>query len=97
MHNLKMLSKAEEKIEKDISNILLNIRLPEIDKKSLSNNKKLKKLVEEGNKLSNQNNFINSLKLLNNRSKSDEMIKKINNKIMANKVCSNIPSTPPKA
>lgn len=90
MHNLKMLSKTEEKIEKDISNILLNIRLPEIDKKSLSNNKKLKKLVEEGNKLSNQNNFINSLKLLNNRSKSDEMIKKINNKIMANKVCSNI-------
>lgn len=85
-----MLSKTEEKIEKDISNILLNIRLPEIDKKSLSNNKKLKKLVEEGNKLSNQNNFINSLKLLNNRSKSDEMIKKINNKIMANKVCSNI-------
>ena len=57
MHNLKMLSKTEEKIEKDISNILLNIRLPEIDKKSLSNNKKLKKLVEEGNKLSNQNNL----------------------------------------
>ena len=43
MHNLKTLSKTDEIIEKDISNIFLNIRMPIFDKKSLSNNKKLKK------------------------------------------------------
>jgi WD40 repeat protein len=90
IYNLKLLSKTDENIDKDISNILLNIRMPTIDKKSVMNEKKLKKIIEEGNKLSSPNNFVNSIKLLNNRSKSSEIINKLNEKIFANKVCSNI-------
>lgn len=90
MHNLKTLSKTDEILEKDISKILLNIRMPPIDKKSLSNNKKLKKIIEEGNRLSTPDNFVHSLKLLNNKYKSNQMVNKLNNKIFANKVCSNI-------
>ena len=90
MHNLKTLSKTDEILEKDISKILLNIRMPLIDKKSLSNNKKLKKIIEEGNRLSTPDNFVHSLKLLNNKYKSNQMVNKLNNKIFANKVCSNI-------
>ena len=90
MHNLKILSKTDEIIEKDISKILLNIRMPVMDKKSLSNNKKLKKLIEDGNRLSTPDNFIHSLKLLNNKNKSSQMVNELNNKIFANKVCSNI-------
>ena len=90
LHNLKILSKADDLIEKDISNIFLNIRLPLIDKQSLGNNKKLKKIIEDGNKLSTPDNFINSIKLLNNRNKSCTLINKLNEKIFANKICSNI-------
>jgi len=52
--------------------------------------KKLKKIIDDGNKLSTPNNFVNSLKLLNNRNKSCVLINKLNDKILANKVCSNI-------
>ena len=64
--------------------------MPVIDKKSIMNDKKLKKIIEEGNKLSSPNNFVNSIKLLNNRSKSSEIVRKLNEKILANKICSNI-------
>ena len=90
IHNLKILSKTDDLIEKDISNIFLNIRLPIIDVKSLGDAKKLKKIIDDGNKLSTPNNFVNSLKLLNNRNKSCVLINKLNDKILANKVCSNI-------
>ena len=90
MHNLKTLSKTDEVLEKDISKIFLNIRMPTMDKKSLSNNKKFKKIIEEGNRLSTPDNFVHSIKLLNNKYKSSQMVNKLNNKILANKVCSNI-------
>jgi WD40 repeat protein len=90
IHNLKILSKTDDLIEKDISNIFLNIRLPIIDVKSIGDAKKLKKIIDDGNKLSTPNNFVNSLKLLNNRNKSCVLINKLNDKILANKVCSNI-------
>ena len=90
IHNLKILSKTDDLIEKDISNIFLNIRLPIIDVKSIGDAKKLKKIIDDGNKLSTPNNFINSLKLLNNRNKSCVLINKLNDKILANKICSNV-------
>ena len=90
MHNLKTLSKTDEVIEKDISNIFLNIRMPIFDKKSLSNNKKLKKMIDDGNRLSTPENFVQGLKILNDESKSSKYINKLNDKIFANKVCSNI-------
>ena len=90
IHNLKILSKTDDLIEKDISNIFLNIRLPIIDIKSIGDAKKLKKIIDDGNKLSTPNNFVNSLKLLNNRNKSCVLINKLNDKIFANKICSNV-------
>ena len=90
IHNLKILSKTDDLIEKDISNIFLNIRLPIIDIKSIGDAKKLKKIIDDGNKLSTPNNFVNSLKLLNNRNKSCVLINKLNDKILANKICSNV-------
>ena len=90
IHNLKILSKTDDLIEKDISNIFLNIRLPIIDVKSIGDAKKLKKIIDDGNKLSTPNNFVNSLKLLNNRNKSCVLINKLNDKIFANKICSNV-------
>lgn len=90
IHNIKQLSKTDENLDKDISNIFLNIRMPLIDKKSIMNEKKLKKIIEEGNKLSSPYNFVNSLKLLNNRSKSCELINKLNEKIFVNNVLTNI-------
>ena len=90
IHNLKILSKTDDLIEKDISNIFLNIRLPIIDVKSIGDAKKLKKIIDDGNKLSTPNNFVNSLKLLNNRNKSCVLINKLNDKILANKICSNV-------
>ena len=90
IHNLKILSKTDDLIEKDISNIFLNIRLPLIDIKSIGDAKKLKKIIDDGNKLSTPNNFVNSLKLLNNRNKSCVLINKLNDKILVNKICSNV-------
>ena len=90
IHNLKRLSKTDDAIDKDISNIFLNIRLPLIDNQIIGNNKKLKKVVEDGNKLSTSDNFINSIKLLNNRNKSCVLVNKLNEKILANKIISNI-------
>ena len=90
IHNLKILSKTDDDLDKDISNIFLNIRLPLIDIKTIGNEKKLKKLIEEGNKLSTPNNFINSIKILNNRNKSCTLVNKLNDKISANKIISNI-------
>ena len=90
IHNLKILSKTDDALDKDISNIFLNIRLPLIDIKTIGNEKKLKKLIDEGNKLSTPNNFINSIKILNNRNKSCTLVNKLNDKISANKIISNI-------
>ena len=90
IHNLKILSKTDDSLDKDISDIFLNIRLPVIDIKTIGNEKKLKKLIDEGNKLSTPNNFVNSIKLLNNRNKSCTLVNKLNEKIFANKIISNI-------
>ena len=90
LHNLKTLSKTDDLIEKDIQNIFLNIRLPLMEKQTIGNNKKLKKIIEDGNKLSTPDNFINSLKILNNRNKSCTLINKLNDKILADKIISNV-------
>ena len=90
IHNLKILSKTDDVIEKDISNLFLKIRLPRMDKKILRDPKLLKKVIDEGNNLSDSTNFINGLKLLNNRNKSCVLISKLNDKISANKICTNI-------
>ena len=70
IRNLKVLSKTDDLIEKDISNLFLKIRLPKMDKKILKDPKILKKVIDEGNTLTDSTNFINGLKVLNNRNKS---------------------------
>ena len=88
LEKLKERSKSYKKSEKDI-NILLNIKLPEINKK-IENSKKMKDIIKNGFKLSTPKNFVNSIKLLNNKNKFNEISNRLNIKIYANKVYSNM-------
>ena len=45
IHNLKRLSKTDDSIDKDISNIFLNIRLPLIDNQIIGNNKNIVRVM----------------------------------------------------
>ena len=68
LDELKNISKKNEENEKDIQ-FLLNIKIPEFDKKNMDNNQKLLDFMNNGYKLSSPKNFINSVKLLNDSKK----------------------------
>ena len=89
LEKLKELSKSNKKYEKDL-NIFLNIRIQEIDEKLINNNKKLNDIIKKGFKLSTPKIFVNSVKILNNKNKCSDIAKRLNKKIYANKVYSNI-------
>ena len=89
LEKLKERSKSHKKYEKDINN-LLNIRMPEIDQKIIDNDKKLKEVIKKGCSLSTPKNFVNSVKLLNNKNKFTEISIRLNKKIYASNVYSNI-------
>ena len=89
LEKLKERSKSHKKYEKDINN-LLNIRMPEIDKNIIDNDKKLKEVIKKGCSLSTPKNFVNSVKLLNNKNKFTEISIRLNKKIYASNVYSNI-------
>ena len=88
LEKLKRYSKTNTNNENDIK-ILLNIRMPEIDN-NINSNKKLKEIIKNGCKLSSTKNFVNSIKLLNNKNKLTNIEKNLNKKIYVNNVCSNI-------
>ena len=89
LDKLKERSKSHKKYEKDINN-LLNIRMPDIDKNLIDNDKKLKEVIKKGFSLSTPKNFVNSVKLLNNKNKLTEISMRLNKKIYVNNVYSNI-------
>ena len=89
LEKLKERSKSHKKYEKDINN-LLNIRMPEIDQNIIDNDKKLKEVIKKGCSLSTPKNFVNSVKLLNNKNKFTEISIRLNKKIYASNVYSNI-------
>ena len=89
LEKLKERSKSHKKYEKEINN-LLSIKLPEIDLKSVSSEKKLKDTIKKGFKLSSPKNFVNSVKLLNNKNKFNEILNRLNIKIYTHKVYSNL-------
>lgn len=87
---LKKYSKSQnKKHEKDIQ-LLLSIKLPEINQNNTDTDKKLKEIIKNGCKLSNPKNFVNSIKLLNNSNKGIEITNRINKKIYFDKIYSNI-------
>ena len=92
--------KNKEKLEeiKDLSEnnetgieykLLLDIKMPEVDKSSLDNNQKLIDFMNNGYKLSSPKNFINSVKFLNNSNKFIEVSNKLNKKIYADNITDN--------
>ena len=90
LEKIKNRSKSyNKKYEKDI-NILLKIKLPEINEKNIDSNKKIKEIIKKGYKLSTPRNFVNSVKLLNNISKVTQIANRLNKKIYINKVYSNM-------
>ena len=88
LEKIKDLTKSNKKYEKDINNFL-NIKIPQIDEKIINDNKKLKDVIKNG-KLSNPKIFVNSVKLLNNKNKCIDIAKRLNKKIYANKIYSNM-------
>ena len=89
LEKLKERSKSHKKYDKEIYNIL-SIKMPEINKKSVSSEKKLKDIIKKGFKLSSPKNFVNSIKILNNKNKFSEITNRLNKKIHVSKVYSNI-------
>ena len=87
LDELKNISKKNEENEKDIQ-FLLNIKIPEFDKKNMDNNQKLLDFMNNGYKLSSPKNFINSVKLLNDSKKFLQTSIKLNKKLYANNVTS---------
>ena len=88
LNELKNISIRNSEKEKDFS-LLLNIKMPEIDKKNMDNNQKLIDFMNKGYKLTSPKNFINSVKFLNDSNKFWEVSNKINKKISCNDVSSN--------
>ncbi len=84
LENLKSISN-NNKNEDDIK-LLLNIKIPEVDKSSLDNNQKLIDFMNNGYKLSSPKNFINSVKFLNHSNKFIEVSNKLNKKLYANNI-----------
>ena len=69
--------------------LMLGIKMPEVDKKSLDHNQKLIDFMNNGYKLSSPQNFINSVKFLNDTNKFIETSQKLNNKIHTNEIITN--------
>ena len=88
LNELKNMSIKNSENEKDFS-LLLNIKMPEIDKKNMDNNQKLIDFMNKGYKLTSPKNFINSVKFLNDSNKFWEVSNKINKKIACNDISSN--------
>ena len=69
--------------------LMLGIKMPEVDKKSLDHNQKLIDFMNNGYKLSSPQNFINSVKFLNDTNKFIETSQKLNHKIHTNEIITN--------
>ena len=88
LNEIKNMSIKNSENEKDFP-LLLNIKMPEIDKKNMDNNQKLIDFMNKGYKLTSPKNFINSVKFLNDSNKFWEVSNKINKKIACNDISSN--------
>jgi len=69
--------------------LLLDIKMPEMDQKSLDNNQKLIDFMNKGYKLSSPKNFINSVKFLTESKKFLEVSNKLNSKITCDHISLN--------
>ena len=88
LNKLKDLSIPNLENDKDIK-LLLNIKMPEVDKKNMDNNQKLIDFMNKGYKLTSPQNFINSVKFLNDTNKFTEVSNKLNKKIYYNEISFN--------
>ena len=88
LFEIKKYSIKEEENEKDIK-LLLDIKMPEVDKENLDNNQKLIDFMNNGYKLTSPKCFINSVKFLTDTNKFFEVAGKMDKKLYANEVSSN--------
>ena len=88
LNELKSISIKNSENEKDLK-LLLDIKMPEINKKDMDNNQKIIDFMNKGYKLSSPKNFINSVKFLNDTNKFLEVSNKLNKKISCNDISSN--------
>jgi len=91
--NNEKLKEIKEKSQKNMNNekdikLFLDIKMPDIDKKSLDNNQKIIDFMNNGYKLSSPKNFINSVKYLNDTNKTTETANKINKILYSNEITS---------
>ena len=88
LDEIKDLIKKDDNKEKEYK-FLLDIKMPEVDKKNLDHNQKLIDFMNNGYKLSSPQNFINSVKFLNDTNKFIETSKKLEQQIYTNEIISN--------
>lgn len=72
--------------EEEQFNLILNIKMPKVDKREMNNNQKLIDFMNDGYKLSSPKDFINSVKFLSDTNKFSEVSNKLNKKIYTNEV-----------
>ena len=85
LKEIKDLAQKDENKEKDYK-LLLDIKMPEVDKKNMDHNQKLIDFMNNGYKLSSPKNFINSVKFLNDTNKFMEVYNNFNKKIYFNEI-----------
>ena len=88
LDELKNIAQENYDNDKDYK-LLLGIKMPEVDKKSLDHNQKLIDFMNNGYKLTSPQNFMNSVKFLNDTNKFIETSKKLNRKLYANEIITN--------
>ena len=89
LKKLKEYSQINDDEEKE-TNILLQTKLPNIDKNNINDNKTINNLMKEGCKMSSPNIFGNAIKLLNDNNKCPKILNNLNKKIYVNNICENI-------
>ena len=85
LDEIKDLIKKDDNKEKEYK-FLLDIKMPEVDKKNMDHNQKLIDFMNNGYKLSSPKNFINSVKFLNDTNKFSEVSNNFNKKLYSNEV-----------
>ena len=86
LEEISNLTKKKSQKEEDELKLILNIKMPEFDKKDMNHNQKLIDFMNNGYKLSSPKNFINSVKFLSDTKKFSEVANNLNKKLYANDV-----------
>ena len=88
LNEINVISKTNNENDPEYQ-LLLNIKMPEVEKKDMNHNQKLIDFMNNGYKLSSPKNFINSVKFLSETTKFMQASNKLNKKIYVNEITTN--------